>query len=251
MSDSRIIYGFHAVTSRLRQDAGGVSEIYLDASRNDARARDLAKRTHGIANVPQQCAWQWRTLPVPVIAAVHGVAFGGGFQIMLGADMRYATADTRFSVMEIKWGLVPDLAALRGFRIGFEALAWGRHVHDWMQAWDLVRRADRPNLGVVLDSFHAFARKNPIAPMAEIPGGKIALVQVADAPGILMDSMSLSRHHRCFPGQGDWPIADFLEVALDKPVLVKVPVVTIGKARACVFSAMALAIQRQHHQKWN
>ncbi len=107
-----------------------------------------------------------------------------------------------------------DLAALRGFRIGFEALAWGRHVHDWMQAWDIVRMADRPNLGVVLDSFHAFARKNPIAPIAEIPGDKIALLQVADAPGILMDHMSLSRHHRCFPGQGDWPIVDFLEIAI-------------------------------------
>jgi enoyl-CoA hydratase/carnithine racemase len=78
--------------------------------------RDLTKRTHGIANRPQQCAWQWRTLPVPVIAAVHGVAFGGGFQIMLGADMRYATADTRFSVMEIKWGLVPDLAGTQLMR---------------------------------------------------------------------------------------------------------------------------------------
>src|SRR5258708_26108658 len=72
--------------------------------------RDLTTRTHGIANRPQQCAWLWRELPVPVIAAVHGVALGGGFQIALGADMRYATADTRFSVMEIKWGLVPDLA---------------------------------------------------------------------------------------------------------------------------------------------
>jgi enoyl-CoA hydratase/carnithine racemase len=78
--------------------------------------RDLPKRTHGIANRPQQCAWQWRTLPVPVIAAVHGVAFGGGFQIMLGADMRYATADARFSVMEIKWGLVPDLAGTQLMR---------------------------------------------------------------------------------------------------------------------------------------
>ena len=78
--------------------------------------RDLTKRTHGIANRPQQCAWLWRTLPVPVIAAVHGVAFGGGFQIMLGADMRYATADTRFSVMEIKWGLVPDLAGTQLMR---------------------------------------------------------------------------------------------------------------------------------------
>ena len=79
-------------------------------------ARDLAARTHGIANRPQQCAWLWRELPVPVIAAVHGVALGGGFQIALGADIRYATADTRFSVMEIKWGLVPDLAGTQLMR---------------------------------------------------------------------------------------------------------------------------------------
>jgi enoyl-CoA hydratase/carnithine racemase len=78
--------------------------------------RDLTKRTHGIANRPQQCAWLWRQLPVPVIAAVHGVAFGGGFQIALGPDIRYATADTRFSVMEIKWGLVPDLAGTQLMR---------------------------------------------------------------------------------------------------------------------------------------
>ncbi|MBS0541466.1 MAG: enoyl-CoA hydratase/isomerase family protein, partial [Proteobacteria bacterium] len=58
----------------------------------------------------------FRKLPVPVIAAVHGVAFGGGFQIALGADLRYATADTRFSVMEIKWGLVPDLAGTQLMR---------------------------------------------------------------------------------------------------------------------------------------
>src|SRR5262249_11002954 len=79
-------------------------------------ARDLAKRTHGIANQPQQCAWLWRTLPVPVIAAVHGVAFGGGFQIALRADIRYTTADWRFWVMEIKWGLVPDLAGTQLMR---------------------------------------------------------------------------------------------------------------------------------------
>jgi enoyl-CoA hydratase/carnithine racemase len=79
-------------------------------------ARDLTRRTHGIANDPQQCAWLWRALPVPVIAAVHGVAFGGGFQIALGADMRYAAPDTRFSVMEIKWGLVPDLAGTQLMR---------------------------------------------------------------------------------------------------------------------------------------
>jgi enoyl-CoA hydratase/carnithine racemase len=74
------------------------------------KERDLAARTHGIANFPQAAVWGWRQLPVPVIAAVHGVAFGGGFQLALGADMRFLTPEARMSIMEIKWGLVPDMA---------------------------------------------------------------------------------------------------------------------------------------------
>src|ERR1700686_4228497 len=72
--------------------------------------RDLSIRTHGLANFAQQAVWGWRQLPVPVIAAVHGVAFGGGFQLALGADMRFLSPDARMSIMEIKWGLVPDMA---------------------------------------------------------------------------------------------------------------------------------------------
>jgi enoyl-CoA hydratase/carnithine racemase len=72
--------------------------------------RDLTARTHGLANFPQQAVWGWRQLPVPVIAAIQGVAFGGGFQLALGADMRFLTPDARMSIMEIKWGLVPDMA---------------------------------------------------------------------------------------------------------------------------------------------
>jgi enoyl-CoA hydratase/carnithine racemase len=72
--------------------------------------RDLTVRTHGLANFPQQAVWGWRQLPVPVIAAVHGVAFGGGFQLALGADMRFLAPDARMSIMEIRWGLVPDMA---------------------------------------------------------------------------------------------------------------------------------------------
>jgi enoyl-CoA hydratase/carnithine racemase len=72
--------------------------------------RDLTVRTHGEANFAQQAVWGWRQLPVPVIAAVHGVAFGGGFQLALGADMRFIAPDARMSIMEIKWGLVPDMA---------------------------------------------------------------------------------------------------------------------------------------------
>ena len=72
----------------------------------------LAARTHGLANLYQTAAWTWRTLPVPVIAAVSGVAYGGGLQIALGADIRIARADARLSVMEVNWGLVPDMAGV-------------------------------------------------------------------------------------------------------------------------------------------
>jgi enoyl-CoA hydratase/carnithine racemase len=78
--------------------------------------RDLAERSHGIANWAQHVVWLWRELPVPVIAAVHGVAFGGGFQLMLGADLRYMAPGTRLSVMEVKWGLVPDMAGTQLMR---------------------------------------------------------------------------------------------------------------------------------------
>ena len=71
---------------------------------------DLMPRTHGAANMPQQIAWGWRTLPVPVIAAAHGVAIGGGLNIMSGADIRIIHPDTRCAVMEMRWGLVPDMA---------------------------------------------------------------------------------------------------------------------------------------------
>ena len=72
--------------------------------------RDLTTRTHGLANFPQQAVWGWRQLAVPVLAAIQGVAFGGGFQLALGADMRFLSPDARMSIMEIKWGLVPDMA---------------------------------------------------------------------------------------------------------------------------------------------
>ena len=76
----------------------------------------LGARSHGVANRAQYACWVWREVPVPVIAAVHGVAFGGGFQVALGADMRYVAPDTRMAVMEIKWGLVPDMAGTQLMR---------------------------------------------------------------------------------------------------------------------------------------
>ncbi|MBY9065992.1 crotonase/enoyl-CoA hydratase family protein [Hyphomonas sp. WL0036] len=82
---------------------------------------NLGDRSHGIANLAQYVAWGWRELPVPVIAAAHGVAFGGGFQILSGADIRIIHPETRCAVMEMKWGLVPDMA---GFPL------WRGNVRD-------------------------------------------------------------------------------------------------------------------------
>ena len=94
---------------------GGAKPAPSGEAKVDREGR-LAARTHGVANRPQYAAWVWREVPVPVIAAVHGVAFGGGFQVMLGADLRYVAPDTRMCVMEMKWGLVPDMAGTQLMR---------------------------------------------------------------------------------------------------------------------------------------
>jgi 4-hydroxyphenylpyruvate dioxygenase len=103
-----------------------------------------------------------------------------------------------------------ERAAKRGLRVGFEALAWGRHINDYRDAWEVVRRADHPAIGLVLDSFHTYARKTDLKPLHAIPGDRIFLVQLADAPWLDMDVLNWSRHFRCFPGQGDLPLLDFM-----------------------------------------
>ncbi|MGC2317986.1 MAG: TIM barrel protein [Bradyrhizobium sp.] len=107
-----------------------------------------------------------------------------------------------------------ELAAARGLRVGFEALAWGRHVNDYRDAWEIVRRADHKSIGVILDSFHALAPAFPVTAIESIPADKIFLVQLADAPKLGLDVLSWSRHFRCFPGQGDLPVTDFMEAVL-------------------------------------
>ena len=103
-----------------------------------------------------------------------------------------------------------ERAAKHGLRVAFEALAWGRHINDYRDAWEVVRRADHPAVGLVLDSFHVLARGTDLAALASIPRDRIFLVQVADAPSLDMDYLSWSRHYRCFPGQGELPIGAFM-----------------------------------------
>ena len=91
-------------------DMGSFADIA--SGRREGAPTDIVARTHGLANMWQQAALVWRGIPVPVIAAIHGVAFGGGFQIALGADVRYVAPETKLSILEIKWGLVPDMGGI-------------------------------------------------------------------------------------------------------------------------------------------
>ena len=104
-----------------------------------------------------------------------------------------------------------ERAAKRGLRVGFEALAWGRYVNDYRDAWEIVRRANHPAIGIILDSFHTLAPGFPISQIAAIPADKIFLVQLADAPQLDLDVLSWSRHFRCFPGQGNLPVREFMQ----------------------------------------
>ena len=103
-----------------------------------------------------------------------------------------------------------ERAAKRGVRVGFEALAWGKHINDHRDALEVVRRTDHPNVGLILDSFHSLARRINSDSIRSIPRERIFIVQLADAPLIDMDFLYWSRHFRCMPGQGDLPVAEFV-----------------------------------------
>ncbi|HWX11910.1 MAG TPA: TIM barrel protein [Trinickia sp.] len=105
-------------------------------------------------------------------------------------------------------------AATRNLRVGFEALAWGRVTKLYGQAWEIVRRADHPHLGLILDSFHTLSLNDDPSGIADIPGEKIFYLQMADAPLLSMDVLQWARHHRSFPGQGQFDMTNFLEQVL-------------------------------------
>ncbi|MEV0387914.1 TIM barrel protein [Nonomuraea sp. NPDC050643] len=107
--------------------------------------------------------------------------------------------------------LLAERAAAHGIRIAYEALAWGRHVNEYLHAWRIARLADHPGLGVCLDSFHILSRGSDPIGIEAIPGEKIFFLQLADAPLLAMDVLQWSRHYRCFPGQGNFDLAGLVE----------------------------------------
>jgi enoyl-CoA hydratase/carnithine racemase len=88
----------------------GVDITIFQGQADEIGASKMAPGARTPANFFQHAAWVWREVPVPVICAMHGTAFGAGLQVALGADIRYATPDCRLSIMEIKWGIIPDMA---------------------------------------------------------------------------------------------------------------------------------------------
>ncbi len=139
------------------------------------------------------------------------------FDVMaaLGTDLVLVCSNCSPHALPDRARIIDDLAELgeravrRGLRIGYEALAWGRHVHDHRDAWSIVRDVDHPNVGLILDSFHSLVRKIPSSSIGDIRADKLFLVQVADAPWLDMDMLSWSRHFRNMPGQGDLPVAEW------------------------------------------
>jgi 4-hydroxyphenylpyruvate dioxygenase len=139
------------------------------------------------------------------------------FDVMeqLGADLMLVCSNTAPDTRPDDAVATEDLralgerAALRGFRIGYEALAWGRQVNTFGHAWKIVQAADHPAVGLVVDTFHTFAIEDDDAPIARIPGDRIFFAQLADAPMIRLDPLSWSRHFRLFPGQGAFPVTRF------------------------------------------
>ena len=104
-----------------------------------------------------------------------------------------------------------EIANSYGVRVGYEALAWGRYINDHRDAWEVVRRADHENVGLILDSFHTLGRKLDPDSIRTIPGDRIFFVQLADAPAIEMDLLYWSRHFRNMPGEGDLDLPGFMD----------------------------------------
>jgi enoyl-CoA hydratase/carnithine racemase len=140
------------------------------APREERPARGVGDMEGRITHLGQQAAWVWQELEVPVIAAVHGVALGGGCQVALGADIRIAAPDAQFSVLEIRWGLTPDMTAtailphLVGLDVAKELTFTGRMVTGEEAARiGLATKVSGTPLDDALAMAHEIAGKNPLA----------------------------------------------------------------------------------------
>ncbi|GGK55629.1 3-keto-5-aminohexanoate cleavage protein [Salinarimonas ramus] len=187
----------------------------LASDRSPARVGRLV-RDHGLEITLFQPFRDFEGLPEPL----RGRAFARAkrkFDVMaeLGADLVLVCSSVHPEALggidrcADDFAALGEIAAERGLRVGYEALAWGRHVDDHRDAWEIVRRAGHPAVGLILDSFHTLGRGLDPETIRRIPGDRIFFVQLADAPRIPMDLLYWSRHFRCMPGEGDLDVGAF------------------------------------------
>ncbi|MBV8623389.1 MAG: sugar phosphate isomerase/epimerase [Herbaspirillum sp.] len=132
-------------------------------------------------------------------------AVGAPLLLVCSSTSQHASGDTGRIARDL--AKLANLAVPLGIRVGFEALSWGRHINQYMQAWEVVELADHANLGVVIDSFHILANRCALEDLGAIPGRRIAMVQLSDFMWREIRSpeerLETARHLRVFPGEGE------------------------------------------------
>ncbi len=201
----------------------GVEIFEQDFIAHDGGARDVGRmiRDHGLEIPLFQPFRDFECLPEPLRSKAFDRA-KRKFDVMqeLGTDLILICSSVHPRSLGGIKRAADDLAELgeiakqRGIRLGYEALAWGRHINDHRDAWEIVRQADHPNVGIILDSFHTLGRKIDPESIRAIPGEKIFFVQLADAPAIDMDLLYWSRHFRNMPGEGDLEVQRFMQAVM-------------------------------------
>lgn len=182
--DAAMFHGIVAAAERLRSESGIRAVVIhgegpsfcsgLDIAgfmADPAATTDYLVRQNGdVANFVQRVAHDWSLVPVPVITALHGACFGGGLQFALGADIRIAAPDARLSVMEIRWGLVPDMGITQALPrlvradVAKELTFTGRRVSGVeAQALGLVTRVAEDPLAAARELAAEIAAKSPDA----------------------------------------------------------------------------------------
>lgn len=197
----------------------GIEIFEQDFIATDHSPKDVGQmvRDHGLEITLFQPFRDFEGLPEPLRARAFARA-ARKFDLMnqLGTDLVLVCSSVHpasmggIDRMAQDFHDLGDLAARHGVRVGFEALAWGRHVNDHRDAWEVVRRADHANIGLILDSFHTLGSRIDPETIRRIPGDKIFFVQLADAPAIDMDLLYWSRHFRNMPGEGDLDVTGFM-----------------------------------------
>jgi sugar phosphate isomerase/epimerase len=126
-------------------------------------------------------------------------AVGAKLLVVASSTSAYASADMDKIVADLR--ALAELAARRQIRIAFGAPAWGKWINEYPLVWEVVRRADRENLGVLINAFHLLARGTPLNGIDAIRGERIFLVQLADYLGDLKDITETADHRRSFPNE--------------------------------------------------